>query len=401
MKRSFCFLFAAVLLAGSIFAQTPGENTESTSFRTAHYELFAEPGAENSLPSLAQELELRFEVYNRLFRFDPAALSNPLRVRVFAVPNAYESYVSSRIGIRRAGAVYLHYNIAERRELVILWGSAEEAYMLSHQAFIQFFRGFIPNPPTWMREGFAIYFNTLRFDPIEESLQYEENLSWLEAVRDLGSRAITPRELILRDTVQIHDTSSIGSTAGIYSRDFQICSWALVSFFMNSGKYLRSLTESFMVLSPNSSAVENSQALMHRFSLWIDFYEFDREFASYLDSRKTFAELMENGRNAYEAGDVSGAEISFLAAQDLRPAHYAPYYYLGLLYYDEKLNDMAEEQYLLSLENGADEALVSFALGVNAISAGRINDGRAWLTRAATADPDRYEIRVTDLLRRF
>jgi Flp pilus assembly protein TadD len=175
----------------------------------------------------------------------------------------------------------------------------------------------------------------------------------------------------------------------------------LVSFFLNSEEYFRDLTDCFMVLSPELNAKENSLAIMDRFSLWVDFYTLDNEFKSYIDSRKTFAELMESGRNAYIAGDIMSAEYSFLAAQELRPTHYGTYYYLGLIYYQEGLHGMAEENYFLSLENGADEALVFFALGVNAISAGRINDARAWLERAVTTDPDRYRARAEEILQRF
>ena len=390
MKKCFCLLFHTVLLLGSLFAQT----------RTAHYELIAEAGAERGLPSLAREMELRFEVYNNIFRFDPSALGSPLKVRVFTDPAAYGAYVSARLGSAPAGAVYLHYSNTENRELIILRGSAEEAFMVAHQAFIQFLRGFIPNPPTWIREGFAIYFNTLTFDPLAQTLNFEENLAWLDTVKGLGQRAPSPRELIMADTVQSRDASSPGS-AGMFSREFQICSWALVSFFLNSDEYFRDLTDCFMVLSPEATTRQNSLAVMDRFSLWIDFHTLDNEYKSYIASRRTFAELMDNGRNAYIAGDITSAEFSFLAAQDLRPTHYGPYYYLGLIYYQERLHGMAEENYLLSLEHGADEALVFFALGVNAVSAGRINDARAWLERAAAADPARYRASAADILQRL
>jgi tetratricopeptide (TPR) repeat protein len=400
-----CF---AVLLSGSLSAQSIQGSSErgpqdvsGNPLKTAHYEIYAESGAENSLPSLARELELRFEVYNQLFRFNPSTLSSLLKVRVFRDPAAFQSYVSVRLGGSRTGAVYLHYTNSNRRELVILKGSEDEAFMLSHQAFVQFLRGFIPNPPSWMREGFAIYFNTLRFDPVQETLSYEENLAWLETVKELGSKALSPREILMRDTIQIHELSSAGAGEAIFSRDFQVSSWALASYFLNSGEHFRSLTECFMVLSPSLSAMENSLAVMNRLSIWINFYDLDREFQSYLSSRKTFAELMENGRNAYAEGNAINAELSFLAAQDQRPTHYGPYYFLGLLYYEEGLFDAAEEHYRISLQFGADEALVSYALGINALSAGRIDDARIWLGKAAAIDPARYKARAEDLLRRF
>lgn len=382
-------LFSVTRLAAQSTVQTP------------HFSLFAEAGAENALPSLSRELELRFEVYNDLFRFNPAALPALLKVRVFMDPGAYRSYIIARTGTEQPGAVYLHYTQNERRELVVLRGSPEEPAMLSHQAFIQFLRGFIPNPPAWIREGFAIYFNGLKFDAVEGKLNYDENLAWLETIKGLGSSLLSPRDILMADTVVVPANSASGAVADRYSRNFQICSWALVSFLLNSGDYFRTLSECFMVLSPQAQAAENSRAVMDRFSMWTDFAVLDRNFRAYLDSRKTFTELMEEGRKSYDTGNAVNAELYFMAAMEIRPNHYGPYYYLGLIYYEEMIYDMAEEYYKASLEYGADEALVSYALGVNAASAGRISDAQYWLERAASVDPGRYKTRVEDLLRRI
>ena len=397
------FLMTAVFAAALVFsgnyieAQTPGN---TSILRTTHYELVAEAGAVGSLPSLANELEMRFEVFNDLFRFNPALLPGPLRVRVFTDQNTYDAYIAARLGTTRSGAVYLHYNQFERRELIILRGSPDEAAMLAHQSFIQFLRGFIPNPPTWIREGFSIYFNSLRYDPEEHVLRYEENLAWLETVKNLGDNILSPREIFLADTIVLTAAAS-GAAAARFSRDFQICSWSLVSFFLNSGDYFRTLTESFMVLSPSFSAEENSRAVADRFSMWTNMDTLERDFFEYLESRRTFTELMERGRQFYDEGDMMRAEFAFLAAHDQRPAHYAPLYFLGLIYYEEELFDMAEEFYLMSKDHGADEALVSYALGINAASANRHNDARQWLERASELDPARYSARVQDLLRRL
>jgi tetratricopeptide (TPR) repeat protein len=254
-----------------------------------------------------------------------------------------------------------------------------------------------------MREGFAIYFNTLKFNPYDETLSHEENLVWLEAVKNLGPGALSSRFIFLADTVAANDLLAFGSAELFFSRDFQILSWALVSFFLNSGEneYFRTLTECFMVLSPEASTEENSRAVMNRLSLWIDFASLDMEVRAYLDSRKTFAELMENGRHALSEGNATSAEFSFLAALEQRPNHYEPYYYLALIYSREGLYGMAEEYYLISLEYGIEEAPVFYALGANAISAGRIIDGRYWLERAAALDPARYRPRLDELQRGF
>jgi hypothetical protein len=171
-------------------------------------------------------------------------LETPLKVQVFLHPDAYDEYVSAHLGESRSGAVYIHYREADKRELVINRFSPDEGKALPYQAFIQYLRAFVPNPPPWMREGFAIYFSTLNFSP-EGNLIYEENLSWLESVKKLGVASPPLEEILLGDQNSI--------PAGL--------SWAAVSFFLNSSNedYFRSLTESFMLLSATVTAAE-----MHR-----------------------------------------------------------------------------------------------------------------------------------------
>jgi hypothetical protein len=339
--------------------------------------------------AVSREMERRFEVYNRLFRFDPAAGSLPLLVRVYRNKNSYDSYISARLGGPRTGAVYLHYLQSDRRELVVHRGSPDENRTLPYQAFVQFLRAFVPYPPSWMREGFAIYFSTLTADEAGE-LKYTENLSWLDTVKNMGPGALSPEAVLLADQRG-------------FPPDFQSLSWALVSFFLGGGKeeYFRTMTESFLLLSGTANAAENSSVVMNRIARWNPPDELTRDFTSYLDSRKTFTELIEDGRRAYAARDSLGAETSFLSALDQKPNHYAPHYYLGLLAYEEGAYDTAEEYYRSALEYGADEALVSYALGVNAASAGKTREAIDYLRRAAAVSPERYGEKSESLIRRL
>ncbi|MDR1058896.1 MAG: hypothetical protein LBL43_05055 [Treponema sp.] len=368
-----------------------------SSARSGHFEITfvsPSPNSPDMVDTLARELELRFEVYRRLFRFDPSAAAFPLRVRVFTDKHLYDAYVLEGLGGTRPGAVYLHYNQPERRELVIHRGSPEEGAALPHQSFIQFLRAHIPNPPAWLQEGFAIYFSTLTFAPPGEgggegALRYEENLAWLETARNLGAEAPSLKSLLEAD-----------SGGGALTVNFKVASWALVSFFLAGGNedYYRTLLESFMVLSPEASAADNGRAVMRRISLWTGFEALERDCGAYLRSRKTFAEFIGEGRRAYAAGDDMSAELSFLGALNQKPGHYAPYYYLGLIYYKEKNYEAAEEYYLSSLKYGAEEALVYYALGINAYSGGRGADAKGWLEKAAAANPEKYGARTAELL---
>jgi tetratricopeptide (TPR) repeat protein len=391
MKKKVFIFAAALALFFTVFAPDARLDAQEK-LRTAHYEIAVENRARLAGNLLAKEMELRFDVYNRLFRFDPAGLAAPLKVRLFTDQIDYDDYVTARLGTTKTGAVYLHYNNAERRELVILRGREEDRAILAHQAFVQFLRAFVPNPPSWIREGFAIYFNTLKFNPEEETLSYEENLAWLESVKKASKDKPSLLAVIGAD---LEDSPEIPR--------LQIFSWSVVSFFLNNGRddYFRTLTECFRILSPAASARENALAVRKHITLWNDPDAMEKDYLSYMEARKTFAELMEEGRTAYGAGDLLAAELAFMSALDQKPSHYAPWYYLGLILYDEKNYPMAEEYYMKSLEFGADEALVSYALGLNAILAGRNDDAVVWLEKASAADPARYKTRAADLMRRL
>ena len=359
-------------------------------FQSAHYEIIAEPGAAALLTALTQELELRFELYNRVFRFNAETLVSPLKVRVFTDRNAYELYLNLRQGAAGTDAIYLHYDNHIWRELVVLRDGNETA-MLASQSFFQFLKAFIPNPPLWIVEGFGIYFNSIKYDSETGILQYEENLAWLDAAKRLGENIVSPDKILLANA------GDQSAAEGRLSADLRISSWALVSFLMNSNENFRTLTESFMVLSPHNTSEENSSAVMERFSVWTDFNVMHGELLEYIALRKTFAEHIEEGRQNLETGNIHMAYFDFFAASGQRSFHYAPYYYVGLSSYYENNYVQAEEYFLLSLYYGGDEALVSYALGLNAARAGRRDDAISWLERAAAIDPLRYKARTDEL----
>jgi tetratricopeptide (TPR) repeat protein len=390
MKKVVGALMLLAALGTPLMAQYDTVSPIRVEVRNQFFDVISDGGSFDA-ETLCREMELRFDVYNRLFRFNPAVLPGPLRVVAFSDKAAYDSYVMSKLGSTRDGAVYLHYSQSERRELVVNRGSPEEERMLPHQAFIQFFRAFVPYPPSWMREGFAIYFNTLKFDKETRELRYEENLSWLETVKSLGTHIPSIESIFLADMNGMPEY-------------FQPISWAIVSFFLNSGgngDYFRAITEAFMLLSTTGSAAENSQIVLDRLTSWNTLDVMRTDFNNYIASRRTFVELIDLGMQAYAIKDLENAEVYFLAALYQKPAHYAPYYYLGLLAYDENNYDIAETYYITALQYGADSALVKYALGINAATAGRNTEALAYLQEAAYESPERYKERAETIMIRL
>jgi tetratricopeptide (TPR) repeat protein len=368
----------------------PGGGFGQDSLITDHYEIHSEDQAARE--KIAGDLEGRFAVYTRIFRFNPQSLAAPLKVRLMSDTEAYDRYLINRLGEKNTGALYLHYRQTDRRELVVNYGNGTGwEQTLPYQSFVQYLRSFIANPPVWIEEGFAIYFSTLSVEGGESA--YTENLSWLERVKELP--AVPVWDILL---LGIQDGS-----ASFPREDYSALSWALVSFFLNSGndEYFRSLLECFLLLSPDAGLEENTTAVAEWIVRWNGFENLDRDYYSYVGARKTFSELMNEGRRMYGAGDLDTAEPVFAAARDQRPGHYAPYYYLGLIAYGRGAWDRAERYYNSSLERGADRALVYYALGLNAAAAEQGERAAEFLGLAVEADPVRYSERANTLLRRI
>ncbi|MCL2879218.1 MAG: tetratricopeptide repeat protein [Treponema sp.] len=410
-KLIIAVLFCA--MSGAIPAQTPSipiEDTANGTIRSAHYII---TGGGEDAQAVAGDMEARYAIYNRLFRFDsdpadtapagtasagkaadsmPGSISDaPLNVRVFYDSAAYADYVNSRLApdggnteASGSGAIYLHYNDVDRRELVIDRSASGENNALPYQAFIQFLRAFVANPPAWMREGFAAYFGSLR--DTGGKLAYEENLDWLETVKEMD--ILPPVELVLAA-----DDSKL-------PENFPALAWSVASFFCNSGnsEYTRAINDSFMLVSGKLTAQENTDAIMRRITRWNDMSVLNADYRNYLDSRKTFSWLMDEGMRAWSAHNYTDAQLAFLSARNQKPSHFAPWYYLGLLAYEEKNYETAEQYYLSSLKLGADPALTAYALGLNAAGAGKTADAKKYLSEAARIAPERFSEKVGNIL---
>ncbi|MDR3324536.1 MAG: hypothetical protein LBS82_00920 [Spirochaetaceae bacterium] len=395
MKKHFGLIlllaaFTCPVFADSAYAGPSGLSAE-VQVRTSLFDITCQGGG-SAAEALLKELELRFEVYNRLFRFNTSQLKGPLRVRAFTDKGAYDRYVTEKLGAAREGAVYLHYNQAEKRELIVNLGSPELDRVFPHQSFIQFLRSNISYPPSWIREGFAIYFSNLKYNRELGNVEYEENLAWLETVKSL-----------LRERREPSFQSVLLADVSGPPENFHPAAWALVSFFLNAGgngDYFRSLTESFLLMKSEGNAAENDQIVLDRLISWTSLQKMHDDYAAYVMGRKTFNEIVDAGQQNYAAGNYDQAEVCFLEALRAKP-HYAPYYYLGLIAYTQKKYDIADQYYRSAELLGADKALVQYALGVNAASAGRNNEAVQYLNNASYLSPERYRDRVAEILKKL
>lgn len=391
MKKAIAVV--AIVLAAAALAW--GQTASFQSASTELYTVWSDAGQE-SAAALAATLEGLFDVYNEYFRFDETTLKAPLTVRSFTQKADFDAYLSKIIGETKDDFVYLHYPTAERSELVIFAkeDASDFASSLAHQAFVQYIKAFVHEPPLWLREGFAVFFEKSGADA-SGAVAYAENSTWLETIKLLKSQGT----LYTLDKLMVMTEEEARTGLDVFYPQ----SWAVVSFFMNSPdkRYNRFLWDSLSILDPDATLDGNQTAVRDFFLRWHSAAQAETDFATFLDSQKTFAELVTEGVKAYGDKDMDTASELFEQALVKNSSNYIPHYYLGLIAYANNDYAKAENYYVAALGLGADQAITNYALGINAFASNRFEEAKAFLEKAKTGDPERYTAKVDELLARI
>ncbi len=393
MRKLGLFVLLTALTV-SLSAQT----STFAEYETDRYRVLSELGEEHA-QATAEKLEALLDLYNEYLHFDVDELPVRLRARFFASKDRYDTYLNRVIDTTRDDFVYLHYTDLAKSELVGYDMDAESFDVsLKHQGFIQVLRAFVPNPPLWLREGFAVYFEEVEFDDELDRAVYRENLAWLETLQSIvdgtAGTAPIPLSQMLRLTVEeARDQIEV----------FYPQAWGMVSFLLNSANrdYNRIIWDSISALEPDASLQENSQAVYEEAFRWEQEQLVVDAFVSYVGDRKSFRTLVQDGIEQYSGGDLAAAEESFVTALKLREDNFIPYYYMGLINYDRRNYSLADFYYKEALDRGASEALTYYALGVNAYADNRFDDAVGYLEQTVSLDPDAYEDKATQLLERI
>lgn len=386
--------FAMVLL-WSLTVPLTAQDAEHTA-TTAHY-VVSSPVSRGHAEEMGRRLEAFLELYNHYFRFDLEDVAQPLPVRLFDSRDNYAAYLEPLIGEPSDDFVYLHYADARQRELVGYTGDGTSQHAPNHHSFVQYLRAFIPDPPLWLREGFAVYFAESRYEADQERAVYEENLTWLDTLKAMvagtSSRRWIPwEELLFLTPREVQDAAE----------SFYPQAWGLVSFLVNHERpeISRLLWDSISALQHDSSLEENSAAVYRHAFRWEDPRQLQERFTEYVTSRRTFAEWLATGVERYDQDDDAGAERALVEALRLRGDDAVPFYYLGLINYDRENYETAGEYYEQALERTDSPAPVLYALGVNALALDRREDAREYLESVPEDATDIRE-RAEELLRRL
>lgn len=387
-------LFVALVVPFGLFAQT----SSFAEYETTHFRVLSELGDDHA-EKTADKLEALLYLFNDYLHFDLDELPVKLRARFFSSQDRYDTYLRRVIDQTRDDFVYLHYTDLAKSELVGYDTDAESFDIsLKHQGFIQFLRAFVPNPPLWMREGFAVFFEEVEFDDDLGIAVYRENLAWLETLQSIvdGSSSLTP--IALAEMLQMDVNSARDDIEVFYPQ-----AWGMVSFLLNSENrdYNRIIWDSISALDPEASLTENSQKIYQAAFRWEEEPLLVDAFVTYVGDRRSFRTLVQDGIDQYAAGNLEDAEKSFVTALKLREDNFIPLYYMGLINYDRRNYSLSDFYYKEALDKGATEALTYYALGVNAYADNRFDDAVAYLEETIRLDPAGYENKAQQLLERI
>ncbi|OHD19813.1 MAG: hypothetical protein A2Y38_23220 [Spirochaetes bacterium GWB1_59_5] len=413
VKKSFSFALVALALVvcagaqeasgttnpapqAAVVTAVPANPTTFASASSRRYAVWSDAGKDDAV-ALAATLDGLFGVYNEYFRFDEGSLKAPLTVRKFSAKASFDTYLNKVIGETKDDFVYLHYPTVERSELVIFAKEGADDFdaSLAHQAFVQFLKAFVPEPPLWIREGFAVFFERAKLDQNTGIVAYAENQSWLETIKLLKSqsRLYSVSDLMLLSSEEARTGLDV----------FYPQSWALVSFFINSPdrRYNRFVWDAIGRLAPDATLEQNQNTVRDFFLKWHGQEAAESDFLSYLEGQKTFAELVTSGVRSYGDKDLETAFKSFSQALLKNSSSYIPHYYLGLIAYARGDYALAEEYYRKALALGSDAPITNYALGINAYASRRFDEAKAFLQKASDGDPAKYQAKAGEIITRI
>ena len=385
-------VFLCIPLA--VFAQDAPQFTAETD----HYRIFSEV-SQAQADDVSHKMEAALLLYNDVFHFDPAQLPAKFRIRIFKDLDSFNAYLTKVLSQTRTDFVFIAWSDPERSELLCFpKDDASFTASLLHQGCIQFVKGFVDNPPVWLREGVATYLDASTWDPATSTFTFKQNLAWLDGLKAMV-RGDAPSKLITFSDLLTISRENAQTQMDVFAPE----SWGMVQFLLNSPDrdYSRALWDSVASLDPKATLDDNSQRARKRAFSWVSDQKLQADFGAYVLSMKTPTDLVKDGIDQYSKGDVAGAESSFSRSLDLDPTIGTSYYYLGLIAYSRKDYPKAEEMYLKSFQLGTNAGVINYALGVNSFAAGKNTDATKYLNFAKQADAASYGDRVDALLKRI
>ncbi len=393
-KRSFMIMTVILLFAGF-----QGFSLDLYTAESGHYRILSDISQDDAV-SMTSRMEAYYGFFNRYFRFRDDTMEAKLTVRVFGNKESFDSYLTRLIPQSRDSYVYIQYRDPAKSELVVYRTDGRFSdEMLIHHAFIQFLKGYVPNPPLWILSGFSLYFEKSVYRSEDASVLYKENTAWIKPLKEIVHlETLGDGHGELLSLEQLFTATADDVT--VYGTSFYPQAWGWISFFIHSEQkgYSRILWDAISSLRSDAPLETNSGTVYSETVPWYQTDVLKYDFMRYAESLMTFSEMVTTGIVKYKAADYEAARALFQKALSLQSDSPVPYYYLGLISYGEENFTDAEYYYNTSLNAGGERALCLYALGLNSMAAKRFGEAREYLAQAASSDPAKYGSKVQDLL---
>lgn len=393
-------VFSLLIMIGALPAPTHG-SSRPHQVRSEHYLVISQT-SQDEAEQVADTLEALLGLYNRKFRFPLETLEKPFRVELFGSSRDLDRFLPESLERGDHRFVYLHYSDPAENLLAGLatTDTPETRHLppaLVHQSFVQFFRAFVPHPPLWIREGFALHFEAVQYDQEYRTISFRENLAWLDVLHNLLAGRTEGAPMTLEEILAASPDEVLQRSEVFYPQ-----AWGMISFLLNAGdpEINRILWDSISALSEEASLEENIRRVYRSAFRWTEQDRLKEAFLDYIGSRKTFRGWVEAGVAAFHRQDLEEAEESFTQAAFIEETHYVPPYFLGLIHYQRGDYGRAAQFYQRALDRGADRATTLYALAVTAFAADRPEEAEEYLKETLLLEPE-YQDRAEELLLRL
>lgn len=396
MRRClFRFFLAIFLFYGAIGAW-------SFELKDGNYR-FIMPDTRDDVKELVPAILAFRETFDELFAFNRDVDTYPCIVHVLENREAFDRYLSSRIGETREQYVFLKYARPELSELILYPTPGKTGFAafagpsLNRQLFLQYLYSFVLEPPLWLRDGYQAWAERLSWNSTTGKVEIARYSPWLESAKERRSNE--------NERLSVEDILS--ATTGSYeSARMYPQSWAFVAFLSQAENpaYQRFLHETFVVMEGSGKYNEESQqgntdTIRKRFRRHVTYERAEKDFSEWLLSQETYADMVQSGVAEYNAGNHAAAATKLTQALEIRPDDSVLPYYLGLVSYATGEYVAARGWYERALSSGADLAASNWALALNALAARDYASARGYLETARATNPERYGERAERYLK--
>lgn len=396
-KCAFVCLLMGLFFIPIIASQTvPGQAPSMTLYQSAHYEVEADASLSGTdVEAMVYELEANYTLFSEMFTLAAQRPEDLLHVKIYADKESFNQALAGQRVYNRNNYIYLYYDDPAQNVLMIypIENENEERAQLARHSFFSYAFDSIPTLPAWLREGLALYY---------ESLIYEEDgkaiVPYNHLYMDDLKKAVAEGPLNLKDLMMLTDEG--GKFEKNQFEKNLLYSWGIVNYFMFSDNEAdRGIIEQAVALATKENTQEqNSQAIMD--FLFSRKPGLETDFTNFLDSQMGYIEMLDAMRTAYAEKEFERAKSYAESAAQTHPEAYVPVYYLGLIAFENKDYEMSKEQYNKALDLGAPKALIDFVMGyVYYYGDQNYSEATAAFQRAKAEDATRYGQKVDMLLK--